>query len=112
MSGDSTAGTAQISAADAAGDSAVFRVDGVLNFATVPELHAGSTPMFAGARTVIVDLSGVTAANSAGLALLLEWQRQARRTGRALFIRNLPRALASLAAMSELESCLPAAADA
>lgn len=112
MNAAATGGTAQLSAAGSAGDSAVFRVDGVLDFATVPDLDARSATLFAGARRVIVDLSGVTAANSAGLALLLEWQRQARRADRTLFIRNLPRALASLAAMSELESCLPATAEA
>jgi phospholipid transport system transporter-binding protein len=73
----------------------------------VPALREQGRDMFASGRHVVLDLSGVSHANSAGLALLLEWQRVARQTGTGLSVRSLPAALANLAAMSELGPYLP-----
>lgn len=44
-----------------------------------------------------VDLSGVTEVDSTALSLLLEWRREAIRSGREVRFRNLPASMKSLA---------------
>jgi phospholipid transport system transporter-binding protein len=44
-----------------------------------------------------IDLSGVTEVDSAALALLLEWRRQAASAGAKVRITNIPQSLAALA---------------
>lgn len=48
-----------------------------------------------------IDLAGVTTIDSAGLALLLEWQSRARAAGRELTVRNAPDGLLRLARLCE-----------
>ncbi|MBI2993733.1 MAG: STAS domain-containing protein [Gammaproteobacteria bacterium] len=91
----------------AAGGQGRFRIEGELNFASVPPLHERAVSLFAGCPQIALDLSGVTRANSAGLALLLEWQGRARRAGQPFSLRNLPAGLINLARISELEEVLP-----
>jgi phospholipid transport system transporter-binding protein len=58
-----------------------------------------------------VDLEGVRRANSAGLALVLEWLEIARERGISLRFRNLPESLARLAAISNVTGLLPVIQD-
>ena len=59
-------------------DSGHFAVVGELGFDTVQSLLAAGGTQFAGAAAQFeVDLSGVTQGDSAGLALLIEWLKQA-----------------------------------
>jgi phospholipid transport system transporter-binding protein len=51
----------------------------------------------------MLDLGGVGRADSAGLALLVEWSRQARRGRTALRFVNVPAQIRSLARVSHLE---------
>jgi len=81
-----------------------FTISGVLDFSTVEGLLSRSLALFDGAGPVLLDLSGVTRANSGGLALLLEWTDQARRRGRELHITHLPTALVDIARIS---NCMP-----
>lgn len=53
-----------------------------------------------------IDLSGVTASDSAALALLLELVRHGRQGGRVLRIGTLPPTLASLARLYGLDELL------
>ncbi len=46
--------------------------------------------LVAGNGPVTVDLAGVTLADSAGIALLVEWHQRARAAGRALAFANIP----------------------
>jgi phospholipid transport system transporter-binding protein len=48
-----------------------------------------------------IDLAGVTTIDSAGLALLLEWQSRAHAAGRELTVRNAPDGLLRLARLCE-----------
>ncbi|MBI1732154.1 MAG: STAS domain-containing protein [Gammaproteobacteria bacterium] len=88
------------------GQGALFRLRGELNFGAVPGLLASGRETFPAAGLVRLDLGGLTGVNSAGLALLLEWQREFQRGGRELKLINVPRALTSIARVSELESVL------
>ena len=96
--------TARLEPAGATGQ---FRIDGELDFASVPLLYLRSQEMFPDCPELTLDLAGVTRANSAGLALLLEWLGQSRRAGRALTFENVPPGLINLAYISELEDILP-----
>ena len=53
-----------------------------------------------------IDCGGITTSDSAGLAVLLEWLGVARRAGRSLRYTHLPRGLAALARISEVEELL------
>lgn len=53
-----------------------------------------------------IDLAGVTAIDSAGLALLLEWQSRSRAAGRELTVRNAPDGLLRLARLCEATDLL------
>jgi len=53
-----------------------------------------------------IDLSGVAAADSAGLAVLLEWLKQARAAGRGLVYLDLPAQLRAIAQISDIEELL------
>jgi phospholipid transport system transporter-binding protein len=60
-----------------------------------------------------VDCAGVTRADSAGLAVLLDWLAWGRRKSRALSLTNLPESLIAIARISEVDELLqPAAASA
>jgi phospholipid transport system transporter-binding protein len=55
------------------------------------------------ARRLAIDCAGVTAADSAGLAVCLVWLAWAQRDGRALAFTNVPVSLRALARISDLE---------
>ncbi len=91
-----------------------FRVDGDLNLSTVvPLVGAGARVLNArGNVEARVDLSGVGQSSSAGVALLLEWQGQARRAGRRLRFENCPPSMVRIADFSNLEALLDLREDA
>ena len=53
-----------------------------------------------------IDCRGITASDSAGLAVLLEWLGVARRAGRSLHYTQLPQDLAALAHISDVQELL------
>jgi phospholipid transport system transporter-binding protein len=86
-----------------------YSLEGALDFATVPRIVASGSALFRRDAVVEIDLADVETANSAGLALLLEWLDIARARGAHLTYRNLPDSLARIAAVSNLASILPVA---
>jgi phospholipid transport system transporter-binding protein len=97
---------ARLEAAGRQDGAALFRVSGALDFDNVPALYRGSLAQFGADGDIVLDLAGVTRANSAGLALLIEWRRLAQQAGRSLAVQNVPAALRNLARISELEALL------
>ena len=85
-----------------------FSAAGPLVFATaVAACAQGLTLLAAGAGGEFeIDCSGVTASDSAGLAVLLEWLGAARRAGKRLRYTQLPAGLLALSRISELEVLL------
>lgn len=89
------------------GDDACARISGALTFESVPGLYSEAEKLFQGRSPLTsIDLSRVTHADSAGLALLLEWQAQQRPASRSLHIINSPASLMSLARLSEADQLL------
>jgi phospholipid transport system transporter-binding protein len=89
-------------------DSCHYHICGELNFASVTALLAASRSHFNSAQGAIdIDLSAVSRADSAGLALLLEWMRMAATAGIDISYHNLPEQLMTIARASNLEQVLP-----
>ena len=88
-------------------DGGRFAVNGPLTFATARRTCAAGISAFeGGSGEVVVDCTGVSAADSAGVAVLIEWRRWARSQGRALSFANLPAAIQGIARISGLEGVL------
>lgn len=82
-----------------------FRLDGELSFETVPALVPRGRSLFEADGEVSLDLAAVKRADSAGVALLIEWRREAQRRERAIRFENIPpqmRAIARLSSVDEL----------
>ena len=80
------------------------RLGGLLTFETSTRLyHEMEKVLHAGNQLEQIDLSGVTEADSAGLALLLEWQAI---TGASLLVSNAPESLIRLAELCEADDFL------
>lgn len=92
---------------EAAGEDA-WRLAGPLVFETVPALFAGLTPSLAGTAEARIDLSGVTRADTAGLALLLEWLRLARARGGRVRYTAWPEQVRALVRVNDLAAALGA----
>ena len=86
-----------------------FRVSGVLDATTVGELLKQSSERFSNLERIEVDLIGVTDADSAGLALLIEWLRLGKDAKRPTHFANIPGQVSALARISEVDDLLATA---
>ncbi len=85
-----------------------FRVSGVLDASTAADVLEQSESRFAQAPQIDVDLGGVGESDSAGLALLIEWLRAARQSGKQIRFANVPAQIQALARISEVEDLIGA----
>jgi phospholipid transport system transporter-binding protein len=81
-------------------------IQGALTFDTVPDWFARGSGWFSGDNELIIDLSGVTRADSAGLALLIEWLRLSRSAKRPLRFTNIPDQVLTLTRINGLQDAL------
>jgi phospholipid transport system transporter-binding protein len=81
---------------------------GPLTFATARAARLAGLAALqgAGAQSLQIDCAGVTMADSAGLAVLLDWLAAAKLGGHSLKFTGLPQELTALARISELEPLL------
>ena len=81
-------------------------LQGELDFESVPALlrHAGARML--GNDRLEVDLKAVTRADSAGLALLVEWLRESETAGNEIVFINVPPQLLSIARVCGLDEIL------
>ncbi len=85
-----------------------YLVSGELRFDTVPALLEHSRSLFAaGVPALQLDLQDVAHADSAGLALLIEWFRAARAAGQEISFINVPSQMLDMARVSGLDGVLP-----
>ncbi|HEY5718813.1 MAG TPA: STAS domain-containing protein [Gammaproteobacteria bacterium] len=89
------------------GDDGRVALRGALGFAEVPGLVSAAAGLFDGRGELTLDLAGVGRGDSAGVALLLEWRRAARRAGCELHYRNLPESLLAIARVCGVDTLLP-----
>lgn len=85
-----------------------YKVSGELTFATVTQVLAQSHTLFTQAGDSIeIELGAVERADSAGLALLIEWMRNAHARDKDIRFFELPEQMRAIAAASDLEAILP-----
>lgn len=77
-----------------------FTVEGDLTFATIDKQTLQSFKFLKGIDTICVDLAKVKTTDSAGLALMIEWIKQARMIRAHLTFKNIPDQLMALAKLS------------
>jgi phospholipid transport system transporter-binding protein len=82
-----------------------FKLEGDLSFATVPALMNASKGFFRSGE-VDVDLTAVHRADSAGVALLVHWQREAKRHGGSICFHNAPEQMLAIAKVSGVDELL------
>ncbi|MBT8048541.1 MAG: STAS domain-containing protein [Xanthomonadales bacterium] len=89
------------------GEDGCGRLEGALTFASVPGLYHHARDLLENQKSFnSLDLDRVTTADSAGLALLLEWQATQTTPANKLPIRNAPAGLISLARLCEADEFL------
>jgi len=88
-------------------DSGRFRLEGELSFVSVLAAMKKTAGYFASpVDKMVFDLAGITKADSAGLALLLEWLRLAGQGGVDLHYVNLPGQLLAMAHVAGVDDIL------
>jgi len=83
-----------------------LRVSGELSFKTVPAFVASNKNIFGNGHSLDVDLSNVNRADSAGVALLIEWQRQAKERKQSICFINIPSQMLSIVRLSGADDLL------
>jgi phospholipid transport system transporter-binding protein len=85
-----------------------FAVSGKLQFETVSDALSESMEKFSPFSELELDLSGVTDADSAGLALLLEWVHWSKASAREIRFKDIPAQIQNIAKISEVDGILRA----
>ena len=80
---------------------------GVLSFSSVNQALEMMQPFIESRQSLIIDLSGVERADSAGLALLVEWISRSQQRGVELSYCDIPQQMLAIARVSGLDSVLP-----
>jgi phospholipid transport system transporter-binding protein len=83
-----------------------FALSGEMTFVTAERILLASEEPFEQHTRIEVDLSGVSRADSAGLALLLEWITWANHTVREIRFLSMPERVLAIARTTEVEQLL------
>ncbi len=87
----------------------VFLLSGELSFASVAGVLRESEPLLVsrnGGDVITIDLQGVGRSDSAGIALLVEWLRNAKSQNSDITFLNIPSQMLALTRLSGLEAVL------
>lgn len=85
-----------------------YGLGGDLTFATAIDALRATAPLFERDAVVLqFDLAEVERADSAGVAVLVEWVRRARQAGIAIHYARLPEPLSAIIRVSGVEDLLP-----
>jgi phospholipid transport system transporter-binding protein len=84
-----------------------LEIHGDLSFDSVPALWRDCREQCTSGAAIDVDLGQVQRSDSAGLALLIEWLREAQRSGGSLRFFNIPAQMLEMARVSGLDEILP-----
>ena len=79
-------------------------ITGALSFDTTGDTLLKSQSWLRAGRVQQIDLGGVTRADSAGLALIVEWVKEARQRGGDVKFINVPQQLLALATACGLKA--------
>lgn len=84
-----------------------WQLIGDLNFSSAPLLLSQGRNLLKFCCDLSIDMAGVDHADSAGLALLLEWMDMSRANGGSIHFRNVPDSLLNIARVSNVHGLLP-----
>lgn len=84
-----------------------FILSGTLSFKTVPVVWRQGLDVFNEAPSLLLDLSSIKRSDSAGVALLIEWMRFARRHNKPISYINMPQQMLAIVRASSLDTILP-----
>jgi phospholipid transport system transporter-binding protein len=85
-----------------------FALSGEIGFDNAATVLDEGLRSFGGAGPLEVDLGGVTHADSAGVALLIEWVAATRASGRELRFSAIPGQVLAIARLGGVDGFLPA----
>lgn len=88
-------------------DTGEFAVRGELNFETVVPLWQQAAQRFQDQPFLRIDLGQVSRSDSSGVALLIEWLRQARERQQDVQFVNVPPQMLSIIQVADLDKLLP-----
>ena len=83
-----------------------FALDGELTFASADLALKKTAKLFSASSPIVLDLAGIVRADSAGVALLLEWQRRGKLAGAKVHYVNLPLQLKAIARVTGADGIL------
>jgi phospholipid transport system transporter-binding protein len=83
-----------------------FELTGAMSFETADRILRASERLFRGHARLCIDFAGVDDADSAGLALLIEWKARARRDGGEIHYSGLPQSILAIAKTAEVDHLL------
>lgn len=88
-------------------DTGEFVVRGELNFDSVVPLWQQAAQQFQEQPLLRIDLGQVSRSDSSGVALLVEWLRQAKERKQDLQFVNVPPQMLSIIQVADLDKLLP-----
>ncbi|MFW5443320.1 MAG: lipid asymmetry maintenance protein MlaB [Methylococcaceae bacterium] len=80
-----------------------YCIEGELTFSSLNKKNIKSFGFLKTTKEVHIDLSKVSAADSAGLALMIEWIKHSKLYGSKLTFKNIPQQLITLAKLSSFD---------
>ncbi|MCU7918014.1 MAG: STAS domain-containing protein [Candidatus Thiodiazotropha sp. (ex Epidulcina cf. delphinae)] len=83
-----------------------FHVQGGMTFDSVKGLLQQSADLFSSVQALEIDLTQVDRADSAGLALILEWKAQAVARNANVVFTGMPDSIIAIARLCQVESLL------
>lgn len=90
---------------------AVVALRGEIDMAGLEDLHGAIEPHLAPGQTVVLDLSGVTFADSTLISVLIQARGKANDVGGALLVRNPSREIRQLLSFGDLDDLAHAEVD-
>jgi phospholipid transport system transporter-binding protein len=88
------------------GEAGRWRLRGDLSFDSIPDLLRQAQGRLDFSQSLHIDLGQIDHADSAGLALMLEWLEQAHRAKGQLRFHAIPEALLNIARLCNVEAML------
>ena len=80
-----------------------YSVEGDLTFSSLNKKELESISFLTSAKKIDIDLAKVNLADTAGLALIIEWIKQSKQCATTLTFKNTPKQLITLASLSGID---------
>ena len=85
----------------------ILFVKGSLNFYNVESAYQQGLKLMKALQDIKIDLKGLAASDSSGLALLSAWVRMCRQQNKAILFNNMPSFMQDISRVCGLDGVLP-----